>query len=390
MIIRAIEKKIGAQIASLSINFDQKVHKLTKGIEGVKTMVGGQERKLNVLTRRVDKVRADVNQDLVAALDEREEKMGDMIEEKVAEQTNEIRRELQEIKRKQRALEEGAGMGRGGVRGGTDDDDEDNENYPGLGKSTKQKGRRQMSGQGGDRPGGFRLEQSNKYWEARKSLRVSPIMGDNDEERLLELCNFAHNVLLIEDGDFDGGDVHQIRKIKTLRTAAIKNECIVIFKDTETRDFFLSHAKNLASARNADDNTKYNIRLEIPGHLMECFKTLDRHGHILKGIHGQDFRRHVKMDDQNESLYLDVRVKQGEQWERVYPEFAKSEREIRERRFASARRHRISSLRDDLPGNSQDRYGEGDKRSEEQTGDGDGTKKKKGGKHPRNGTYSSV
>ena len=72
--------------------------------------------------------------------------------------------------------------------------------------------------------------------------------------------------------------------------------------------------------------------MEIPAHLHDTFRTLDNHGHLLKTKYGSELRRHIRFNDENLSLHLEVRKKNGDRWERIYPEQAACERKERERR----------------------------------------------------------
>ena len=141
-------------------------------------------------------------------------------------------------------------------------------------------------------------------------------------------------------------DIATIRKVKSFGGGGIKEECLVIFKDVERRDFVYSHARNLANQK-ADPMRRANLRMHIPSHLLECFRTLDKHGHILKQRYekmGKKLKRHVNYDDETESLYLDVKVSKDDPWERVYPEFAREERRKREKKIAHRRVDRLSSI----------------------------------------------
>ena len=57
--------------------------------------------------------------------------------------------------------------------------------------------------------------------------------------------------------------------------------------------------------------------MEIPDSLIGIRRVLDKHGHSLKKIHGPGFRRNVKFDDGELSLYMDVCLPNENDWMRI-------------------------------------------------------------------------
>ena len=138
----------------------------------------------------------------------------------------------------------------------------------------------------------------------------------------------------MSEDDIPDSDIVGVRKWKGARGSS-SEEVIVIFRDVDTHDLACSHARNLGEQIVAPGEKKSNIRLDIPAHLLETFRTLDKHGHLLKQKYGQHLRRHVRFDDENLSLYLDVRKNSSSPWERIMPEQARHERAIREKKDSS-------------------------------------------------------
>ena len=66
------------------------------------------------------------------------------------------------------------------------------------------------------------------------------------------------------------------------------------------------HAPNLASKRGMDRKPTAGIRLKVPPFLAATFKTIKRHGYTLRAKHGLKFKRHIKYDDEEMSLFLNV------------------------------------------------------------------------------------
>ena len=120
--------------------------------------------------------------------------------------------------------------------------------------------------------------------------------------------------LQVDEEDVADTDIAGVRKVKGTKGFGAENECLVILKDTDTRDLVCSHAHNLAGQKLLPNEQVSNIRLEIPAHLRETFRTLDQHGHLLKVKYGKQLRRHIRYDNENLSLYLEVRKNADERW----------------------------------------------------------------------------
>ena len=180
-----------------------------------------------------------------------------------------------------------------------------------------------------------------KYWNARKCIKFSPIPNGDLKAGAME---FILNKLLVEEDDIDASDIIDARRVRGRSGGSPTLECLVTFKDVETRDMVCSYARNLGDQRVGEGQQRSNIRMEIPAHLMDTFRLLDRHGHLLKEKYGKDLRRHVRYDDDTLSLYLDVKRSSKDQWRRITPETARRERNTRDRASSSGRARSLSTL----------------------------------------------
>ena len=84
--------------------------------------------------------------------------------------------------------------------------------------------------------------------------------------------------------------------------------------------------------------------------MMDTFRLLDRHGHLLKEKYKGDLKRHIRYDDDNKSLYLDVKPTKTDPWQRILPEEARRERLIREtepRSSKATKQRTLSTLEED-------------------------------------------
>lgn len=90
-------------------------------------------------------------------------------------------------------------------------------------------------------------------------------------------------------------------------------EALVTFHD---RDFF-SKARNLSEYRDDSGAPTAGIRLDVPPFLLPTFKLLNDHGYEIRNANGRDTRRYIKFDEQNLSLYLEVRLPGQSKWIKI-------------------------------------------------------------------------
>ena len=76
--------------------------------------------------------------------------------------------------------------------------------------------------------------------------------------------------------------------------------------------------------------------MEVPDFLGGTFKLLERHGHALRAKHGPELKRHIKFDDEELSLFLNVRLPAQDNWIKVPLEFV---RRIRKESTAKTAEH---------------------------------------------------
>ena len=53
------------------------------------------------------------------------------------------------------------------------------------------------------------------------------------------------------------------------------------------------------------------------------FKLLERHGHSLQSRHGQELKCHIRFDDDERDLVLEVKLPGEESWTRLSPQFVR-------------------------------------------------------------------
>ena len=103
----------------------------------------------------------------------------------------------------------------------------------------------------------------------------------------------------------------------------VVEEAVVLFRAVETRDMVMGASSKLAPYVDNSGRPTAGLRLEVPSHLRATFGTLYKYGQSLRLRHGQGTRRHVKFDDLERTLYLNVKLPGDTAWSRVSLEIAR-------------------------------------------------------------------
>ena len=325
--IKILERKLGGKIDELKESLDGRVSKLENKLDNVEIMLEERDNMVDELSKKVDLIPVDINRGIATAM---------------AKETGAIAAEMKELKERQTKIEHKLAAGTSSMRSAAEQTTSAPEHV---------------------------IAHSNKYWEARKCAKMSPIDGKSEGELREGVKNFIYQTLLVDEAEFSMESVVAVRKVKSFGASSVKDECVVIFSDVERRDLVYSHARNLATQTLQGGSRNSKLRMQIPAHLLECFRTLDKHGHLLKLRYekkGIKIKRHINYDDESESLYLDVKISKDDPWERIYPDYARDERRRREKKAAAGRdrRDRLSST----VGSSSDDGGSGDNFSERPSG----------------------
>ena len=188
-------------------------------------------------------------------------------------------------------------------------------------------------------------DESRQYWAARKMLRCSPINpGNSSQELFNNALAYLSDVLDIPAGELHPDALVEVRRVPGKKRDPTMNEAVLTFDSVQTRDCVASYAANLAAWRASNSNLRAGLRLVIPDFLCGVFRVLERHAHQLKSSNSF-FRRSIKFDDVNQTLFLDYCTKEGGQWQRIHYEEAA---ELTRGRYSS-HRSSTSSAKDVPP-----------------------------------------
>ena len=204
---------------------------------------------------------------------------------------------------------------------------------------------RALEGREGKRPGAQkRAVLSNAYLMARRSIRVWPVTGANEEELWGNAGEFLHGPLAVPEADVCQDDVEAVFPVTDpIQPDNIRNEVVIRFKDNKTRDKVMFSSVNLANCVGSDGRPTAGTRLELPNELKDTFRLLSRFGTRLRARHGDGTKRHVKFDDFSGSLYTNVKLPGDTSWTRVTPEMAASDLEASLREENAANQKRLAA-----------------------------------------------
>ena len=167
--------------------------------------------------------------------------------------------------------------------------------------------------------------------KARRSMRVWPIKGDDQDEINAEFRDFAIEALLVPDTVVRNAGIVEVIRVRSSPHASIYLEVLVTFQDSQEHDFYFSKAKNLASFRDDEGNPTAGVRLDIAPYLMPTFKQLNDHGFDIRKVHGKETKRYIKYDEESLSLYLEIRLPGQNKWTRIRPDQARNFSEEKDR-----------------------------------------------------------
>ena len=160
--------------------------------------------------------------------------------------------------------------------------------------------------------------QEDKFWQARRSLRLWPIEnGDRTglEEYLRTKLRMDERFVKEELGEVT---ITKPRDPRSKDKDKAQNEYVVTFENKQVRDEVKAAASNLANFRE-----EAGMKLHVPDHLRRDFQTLMNLSYDLKKKN-PDLKRNIKFDEDDLGLYMDLKLKKEGQWNRVKPSQAQA------------------------------------------------------------------
>ena len=171
-------------------------------------------------------------------------------------------------------------------------------------------GRRHRPLQGAEaatRQVGQSSDNEDKYWAARRTLRLWPIEGDDVERSVL---HFIETKLKAPIGRFATDDI-QAKRIYSPPDLIAQNQVVVTFVTVAMRDEVKSMARNLSG-----HDRKTGVQIEPPDHLRGHYQAFQRLAFQMKRKN-PGLRRNVKFFDQETTLTMDVKLTSEAEWKSI-------------------------------------------------------------------------
>ena len=118
-------------------------------------------------------------------------------------------------------------------------------------------------------------QRRERYCTSRRSLRLWPIPGVEQQEIREATIKFIFNVLAVDPEDFDAGRVARTRRIRSTRTTKTPFEVLVTFDEKYTRDCVARCAKKLEKYRDSEGNPTAGMKIDYPAFLGHIFRDLE-------------------------------------------------------------------------------------------------------------------
>ena len=106
-----------------------------------------------------------------------------------------------------------------------------------------------------------------------------------------------------------------LERIEQAKRSKISGEVLVRFVNTSTRNLFQSYAPNFSGMAG-----EAGIRLSVPDHLRGLFRMFEIHGGNLKQQYKDGLKRSIKLDDESQSIIMDVKLPGDDEWIRLTSE----------------------------------------------------------------------
>ena len=158
-----------------------------------------------------------------------------------------------------------------------------------------------------------RPNHEDKYWLARRTLRLWPVVGENVQKAVV---SFLEEKLACPAGRVAEADF-EAKRVYSPPDLTAQNQVVVTFSTIALRDEVKSMTKNL---RGTDRNT--GVQIEPPDHLRNHYQAFQRLAFQLKRKNS-NLRRNVKFYDADLCLVMDVKISPDSDWKSVTYEQAR-------------------------------------------------------------------
>ena len=188
------------------------------------------------------------------------------------------------------------------------------------------------------------------FSRARRSFRIWPMPHTASDIRT-DALSFITEKLRVPRSYLSLDDIEEVRRVAQRRrkpknggyTDPVHDEVMVRLRSSALRDYVSGHVANLSSFVDDNGRPTAGLRMEIPDHLRTQFQDLQSYGRALYKQHGTGFKRHVRFDDREKTLYMDIRLPGSDDWLFVDHKMAAENKMPNDRKNTSLTRERLAS-----------------------------------------------
>ena len=163
----------------------------------------------------------------------------------------------------------------------------------------------------------------SRFDEARRSIRIWPIIGVDEAEMMKSLCSFLSGALLHSEQEIGFLAIEKVRRVRTQPGGLVHHEVRVTFAHLTATDHIATKGTMLAKYTDPEGKPTAGIRIDVPDYLAHDFKLLDSYGKRMRRIHGKETKKYVKYDDARISLLLELRLPGEESWIKITPDIVR-------------------------------------------------------------------
>ena len=183
--------------------------------------------------------------------------------------------------------------------------------------------------------GGNTEAKDERYWLARRQLRIWPVTDSSSGGLEAGVRDFLRDRLLVSESRLPSIKF-TVQPIESRRDSAIKDQVVVTFDDSRTRDEVKSKTTNL---RGSDKGV--GCQLEPPDHLRGQYAAFQNLAFCLKKKN-PELKRNIKFDDRELSLIMDIKTDEG--WKTIEYQAARDLLRRRTQRSNSISRRQLKDI----------------------------------------------
>ena len=146
--------------------------------------------------------------------------------------------------------------------------------------------------------------------------------GRDDDELLNGSISFIRKIVKVPEDEVHDNQIERARRALYTRKTSSTLEAVATFSSVFARDRVSAHGKNLRPYFDEQDRPTAGMKIDFPPFLSKTFRILEWYRAEMRRNHGPGTRRNIRFNDDDLSLYLDVKLPGDDHWHRVEQDMA--------------------------------------------------------------------